>query len=205
MGVEYLANPKDAAMFAAKDPQMFAMITGYLTTATTPAMHAKLNMHVGAIDNLQTQRQDQAQQYTNAINALAGRIDLARDNWWPTLQESDPHGARWLSSYAFTTGKPPQYLGSYDDFRVFQGIFKNKNTSRKAKGYLVVRAGSVSAGLPEYIEVHGDIEILKAFIAVAEKRHERLSRVWYDTLYEKGRNNKQNLIAAAENLEATAQ
>lgn len=148
MGVEYLANPKDAAMFAAKDPQMFAMITGYLTTATTPAMHAKLNMHVGAIDNLQTQRQDQAQQYTNAINALAGRIDLARDNWWPTLQESDPHGARWLSSYAFTTGKPPQYLGSYDDFRVFQGIFKNKTPLEKPRAIsLCARVASALAYL----------------------------------------------------------
>jgi hypothetical protein len=205
MGVEYLANPKDAAMFAAKDPQMFAMITGYLTTATTPAMHAKLNMHVGAIDNLQAERQDQAQQYNNAINALAGRVDLVRDDWWSELKQSDPQGARWLSSYAFTLGKPPEYLGSFDDFRVFQGIFKNKNTSRKSKGYLVVRASSVSAGLPEYIEVHGDLETLKAFIAVAERRNERLSRVWYDTLYEKGRNNKQNLIAAVASLEASAQ
>lgn len=204
MGVEYLADPKNAAMFAAKDPQMFAMITGYLTSATTPAMHAKLNMHAGAIDTLQTKRQDQAQQYNNAISALAGRVDLVRDDWWSSLKASEPRSAQWLASYAFTLVKPPEYLGSFDDFRVFQGIFKNKNTSRKAKGYLVTRASSISAGVPEYIEVHGDVETLKAFIAVAERRNERLSRVWYDTLYEKGRNNKQNLIAAAENLGASA-
>lgn len=205
MGVEYLANPKDAAMFAAKDPQMFAMITGYLTSATTPAMHAKLNMHVGAIDTLQTKRQGEAEQYTNAISALAGRVNLAADDWWSALQADEPNSARWLASYAFTTGKPPLYFGSYEDFRVFKGIFKNKNTSRKANGYLVVRASSVSAGVPEYIEVHGDLETLKAFIAVAERRHERLSRVWYSTLYEKGSDNKKNLIAAADNQEATAQ
>lgn len=204
MGVEYLANPKDAAMFAAKDPQMFAMITGYLTTPTTPAMHAKLNMHVGAIDNLQAQRQDQAEQYTNAISVLAGRVDLVSDDWWSALKADDPTSAHWLSSYAFTVGKPPVYVGSYDDFRIFQGIFKNKNTSRKSRGYLVVRARSVDNGIPEYIEVHGDLDTLKAFIAVAERRNERLSRVWYDTLYEKGRNNKQNLIAAAQSLEASA-
>jgi len=205
MGVEYLANPKDAAMFAAKDPQMFALITGYLTNTITPGMHAKLNMHAGAIDTLQTMRETEAEQYSNAISALADRVDLVADTWWQDLQESAPHSARWLASYAFTTGKPPEYLGSYEDFRVFQGVFKNKNTGRKSKGYLVVRASSVDAGVPEYVEVHGELDTVKAFIAVAEHRDERLSRVWYSTLYEKGRDNKKNLIAAAERLEASAQ
>ncbi|MNR49807.1 hypothetical protein D3C85_1692370 [compost metagenome] len=68
-----------------------------------------------------------------------------------------------------------------------------------------MRASSVDAGVPEYIEIHGELDTVKAFIAVAEHRDERLSRVWYSTLYEKGRDNKKNLIAAAERLEASAQ
>jgi hypothetical protein len=70
MGVQYLATPEDADMFAARDPQMFAMVTGSLTSMLTPAMNAKLNLHSGSIDTLQVARQEQADQYAATIAAL---------------------------------------------------------------------------------------------------------------------------------------
>lgn len=203
MGVQYLATPEDSAMFAVRDPQMFAMVTGYLTSALTPAMNAKLNMHSGAIDTLQVARQEQADQYTAAIAALAKRVVLAADSWWEDLQRDHPQESYWVKN-EFDRKTGAEYVGSWNGFVVFKGVFKNRNTDRKAKGHLVIRANSVLRMVMDSMPVHGDLSTLKAFLAICADRTLRLSTIWYDVLWDKRRDSKKNLIAAAQSLEDPA-
>lgn len=200
MGVQYLANPKDAALFAVKDPEMFALVSGYLASPVTPAMSAKLNMHTGAIDTLKAQRQDEDEQYAEALAFLAGRVSIDPDSWWFDLQINDVEAVKTLQSYAFTRNKPPKYLGSYDDFRVFEGVFRNKNTGRNAKGYLVTKK-VVAYSIPEYVAIHGDLDLVKAFIVLAMEMGLPLSKVWYSFFYEKaGRSPKKIIINSAKSI-----
>lgn len=203
MGVQYLATPEDSAMFAVRDPQMFAMVTGYLTSALTPAMNAKLNMHSGAIDTLQVARQEQADQYADAITSLAKRVTLVADSWWEDLQRDIPTDSYWVQN-EFDRKTGAEYVGSWNGFVVFKGVFKNRNTARKAKGYLVIRSSSVTRMVMDSMPVHGDLATLKAFLAICADRTLRLSTIWYDVLWDKRRDSKKNLIAAAQSLEDPA-
>lgn len=197
MGVQYLANPKDAAIFAAKDPEMFALISGYLTSDLTPAMHAKLNMHVGAIDDLQTKREDESAKYTSAIELLSSQVTITPDTWWDDLKANDGYVAGLLESYAFTRGKTPKYIGSYGEYKVFEGVFRNKNTKRNAKGYLV--ASRIGSGvIPDYCPVHGDINTVKALITLTINGGDSLKQTWYRVFMEyPGRDPKKTLIDTA--------
>lgn len=200
MGMQYLANPKDAAIFAAKDPEMFALISGYLSGELTPAMHAKLNMHAGAIDTLQGARQDESERYEKAVASLARRVTLARDEWWREQQAAGSFEAQQLEHYAFTRNKPPQYIGSYGDYRVFEGVFRNKNTSRNAKGHLVARSSPASTST-EYAPIHGGLDLAKSFIVLAEEQGLRLTAVWYNVFYEKaGKDPKKAIISSAQSI-----
>lgn len=205
MGVQYLASPKDAAIFAAKDPEMFAMISGYLTSELTPAMSAKLNMHVGAIDTLQAKRQDEDDQYTKALSSLSSRAGLTMDSWWSEQQEANSFQAQQLEHYAFTRGKPPKFVGSNGEYHVFEGVFLNKNTSRKAKGHLVAFCGT-GTDMTEYAAIHGGLDLARAFIVVAREQGLRLTQTWYNLFYEKaGRDPKKAIISTAQSISGALQ
>ena len=180
MGVQYLANPKDAAIFAAKDPEMFALISGYLTQELTPAMRAKLHMHEGAADDIQTKREEKANSYDAAIKALADQVTITMDDWWEQIQDAT-YEAQSLRRYYFDHKKPPTYLGSFGDYRLFQGVFRNRNTKRNANGFLVVtdRMGRLDGQA-----VHGSIDAAKAFIAIAESTGLTLSGVFHGYFWE---------------------
>jgi len=195
MGVQYLSNPKDAAIFAAKDPQMFAMISGYLTSKLTPAMQAKLHMHEGAVGNILAAREDKANSYDAAIQDLAAQVTITRDDWWDSVKDTD-YEAQSLARYSFDRKKPPTYLGSFGAYRLFQGIFKNRNTKRNANGFLVVvdRMGRLDS-----IAVHGGLDAAKAFIAITERTGLSLSGVWHGYFWETTmRDTKTAVIKAAQ-------
>lgn len=206
MGVQYLANPGDAARFAGTDPEMYELITGYLSMPLTPAMAAKLNMHAGAIDELQEKRETEAVQYDKALALLAGSVALTADGWFDSL---DPESelARVLNIYVLPKGKNGvKYVGGFGDFKVFSGVFRNKNTKRNAKGHLVVNIGGDGGrqwNIPDNEAVPGDIETAKAMIAVAKRDSASLSSVWFNYFMDSSwANKKQKLIetVGAENL-----
>lgn len=204
MGVQYLSNPKDAAIFAAKDPEMFALITGYLSRDLTPAMHAKLNMHVGAIEDLTVKRQDETDQYITAISGIAKAVTLVNDGWWDDFRANEPYLAERLESYAFTRGKPPKFVGTHSVYHVFEGVFKNKNTGRAGKGFLVT--GPSGRSIPDYAAIHGDIETVRAFIGIAENQGLSLSQTFYNMFYTKlGRNVKAAVIKSAQSILGSVQ
>lgn len=194
MGVQYLASPKDAALFVAQDPEMFALISGYLTSPLTPAMRAKLHMHEGAVEETLQKRNNEEEQYQKAIAQLAGMVSLTKDDWWGG--GADVRTADYLQRNAFTNGKPPAYLGSFKDYRVFDGVFKNRDTGRKAKGYLVVRLDD-KGYYPDCQAVHGGRDAMGALIAIGDYRRHALGlsdflyKVWITYFAERGWNTAQ--------------
>lgn len=197
MGVQYLANPKDAAIFAAKDPQMFAMITGYLTSELTPAMSAKLHMHAGAVDEIQAERAGKASSYDAALKLLADQVTITKDDWWERT-EGNSYEAQSLASYYFDRKKPPTYLGSFGDYKLFEGLFKNRNTKRNANGHMIVtdRMGRLDSQA-----VHGGLDAAKAFITLTEQTGLTLSGVWYGYFWDTTmKDAKAAVISAAQSV-----
>lgn len=211
MGVQYLANPKDAAIFAAKDPEMFALITGYLSMPLTPAMHAKLNMHKGAIGEKQEQKKTLEMQYERAVEFLAAKAPIEKDNWFGALDRSDPI-YDMLISYVLWRAKKgnPEYVGSNGNYRVFSGVFNNRHTKRNAKGYVVVDVttggdqGGGRRAFPEHEIIHSDLKTVQAIIALAQRDNTGLFKAnwnYFNDTFSGDR--KKNLIetVGAENLQ----
>jgi len=71
MGIQYLSNPADAAMILAKDPEMAALIAGYIRSDLTPGMKALQAAQDGAKNKSQAKRDDEKKQYQQAVNALS--------------------------------------------------------------------------------------------------------------------------------------
>lgn len=178
MGVQYLSNPKDAAMLAAQDPEMFALISGYLASPLTPAMNAKLHMHEGVIGELQEKRQTEAVLFEKATSALAARITLEQDGWWDALREEDDTLRRRIEYYLFTRGKPAKYIGAHGGYRVFEGVFRNPATRRRAKGHLVVGASVSFSSLPDHAFIHGGLDMTKAAIALSAEQGLSLGSIY---------------------------
>ncbi|MEJ7804424.1 MAG: hypothetical protein WKG03_00670 [Telluria sp.] len=176
MGVQYLANPKDAAIFAAKDPEMFAMITGYLTMQKTPAMAAKLDMHKSAIGEVIEKRQNEEIQYEKAVAYLADKGALTVDNWYEVIDPADDIH-ELITTYILYRVKKDKavYVGSHGNYRVFSGLFRNSVTKRNGKGHVVIdiATGGIQSGyrneVPQHEIVHGGLEVVQAVIAIAER------------------------------------
>ena len=213
MGVQYLSNPKDAAIFAAKDPEMFALITGYLTMQTTPAMHAKLNMHKSAIGELQEKKQTEEAMYERAIAFLSAKAKLTQDNWFDSL-DSENETRKLLENYILYKVKKDRavYVGSHGPYRVFSGVFRNRATKRASKGHVIVdiRVEEDAEGsffrrnIPDHEVVHGGIDVVQASIALAERDGTGLFRAISNYFVDGwgGGSRKKNLIetVGAENL-----
>ncbi|MFM0608654.1 hypothetical protein PQR05_29410 [Paraburkholderia sediminicola] len=206
MGVQYLANPVDAAIFAGKDPEMFNLITGYLGMATTPAMHAKLNMHASAIDELQTKRATEEQQYEKALAFVAAKALIIADDWFATL-DRDSQLAEMLFAYVLTKDKKrsPLYVGSNGEYKVFSGSFRNKNTKRWGKGYLVVHAVDSDNMVPDSEVLNANIEDVQAMIGLTRLNGVTLSKTYYSYFWDgwNAQNRKKNLIetVGSENVQ----
>lgn len=196
MGVEYLASPQSAAIMAARDPQLFALITGYLTRELTPAMQAKLELHNAAIEDLASEEERLQEQFLQALRELVDRTPLALDSWFDDL---DDWRRRMLADTCFRAGAP-QYLGAFGNYRVFAGVFKNKNTGRNTKGHLVVQWGEEYA--PEHATIHGGLDLAKAFIALHQTQGLSFSSLWYAYFYEKaGRSPRRAIISTAQAIQ----
>jgi hypothetical protein len=215
MGVQYLANPKDAAIFAAQDPEMFALITGYLSMPVTPAMHAKLNMHKGVIGQMLDERQEVEAQYERAIEFLSSQAALVNDDW-PNTLDRDGEFYEMLTRYVLTKSRKgvAQYVGGHGRYKVFSGVFHNWATKRNAKGFLIVDALSTenadraSTGgwrkvIPDSMILHSDLDKVRALIAVANLEGNDLTSAWRYFNDNHVGNAKKRLIArvGTENLQ----
>ena len=147
MGVQYLSNPYDAAMLAAKDPEMAAMITGYLAADLSPGMKALQSLQDSQAKLSQGARDGIQEQYDEAVKSLAARVTIVDDGWFDGLEEEDRNNI--LTSRYYSIGDDVKFVGSWGGYRVFSGKIKKFGTKRKAKGYAVgytLRTGTMLTG-----------------------------------------------------------
>ncbi len=85
MGVQYLATPYDAAMMLSKDPEMAALMAGYLQADLTPAMKALQSIQDNAKDKAQEKREQVKSEYEQALDKLAAGVEIVDDGWFGAL------------------------------------------------------------------------------------------------------------------------
>lgn len=200
MGVQYLATPADAAMFAAKDPEMFSLVTGYLAGALTPAMQGLISLHTGVTDARREDETKTANEYVDALRRLAAGVNLGGTEVPKHLAE-DSRFLRSVASHA-KRGSSPKYLGTSDGHHhVFEGVFKDNNTKRYAKGHLVAYD---TGGLPELAAVHVGLDGAKALITLSRRDGQGLWRAAHDYFWSyKGLSDTRKiLIEAAQGVAA---
>lgn len=175
MGIQYLSNPSDAAMFVAKDPEMSALVVGYLQSDLSPAMKALQLVQNGAKHAAQEKREKVKNEYDDALDKLADGVEIIDDGWFEKLDPVDQGNI--LGRWGGLGDLNARFIGSWGNYRVFVGKFRNVSTRRLGNGYGVVyaeMAGSLvdpdnprRRRIPLSIGVHGDIRDLKAFMRLA--------------------------------------
>jgi hypothetical protein len=181
MGVERLCNPKDASIFAAQDPEMFDLITGYLRTGVTPAMRAKLAYHDEAIAKRAAALAQKEKDYAAAWKFFVAQGALTADDWWEQMPTDAPQRdsiTKYIAKYA----KPGTwaYVGSNGDYRVFSGTFKDSKTKRWAKGYMLMKALPANEwSLPDYTLYIGKPDRARAALAIHRASGESMNGVYW--------------------------
>lgn len=185
MGIQYLANPYDAAMMVAKDPEMAALMAGYLQADLSPAMKALQTVQNSAKDQAQEKRAQAKSEYDQALDRLADGIKIIDDGWFSKLDPVDQGNI--LSRWGGIGDPDAKFVGSWGGYRVFTGKFRNVSTKRKANGYAVVFADMTGTLLtsdnkriiPNSAPVHGDERFLKAFMHMASMNNNQVYTILY--------------------------
>ena len=187
MGVQYLAKPYDAAMMLAKDPEMAALMAGYLQADLNPAMKALQAVQDSAKDKAQEKRDQVKSEYEQALDKLAAGVEIVDDGWFGALDPIDQ--GNLLSRWGGLGDPEAKFIGSWGGYRAFTGKFKDKLSKRTKKGYAVVfttMSGSFvnpddnkRRFMPNSAPVHGDERFLKAFMRMASMRADSVYTVLY--------------------------
>lgn len=188
MGVQYLATPYDAAMMVAKDPEMAALMAGYLQADLSPAMKALQTVQNSAKDQAQEKREQARGEYDQALDRLAADVEIVDDGWFFSLDPVDQ--GNLLSRWGGIGDPEAKFIGSWGGYRVFTGKFRNISTKRKANGYAVVFADMTGTLLtsdnkrfiPNSAPVHGDERFLKAFMHMAKMNNNQVYTILYQVV-----------------------
>lgn len=188
MGIQYLANPYDAAMLASKDPEMAALMAGYLQADLTPAMKLLQSLQDQAKDIVQGRRDTEQSEYEKALEKLSEGIEIVSDSWFSDLDPIDQGSL--LGKRGGLNDPKAKYIGSWGSYRVFTGKFKNPFTKRVANGFGVAftsQSGSFvipgepgRRNIPTSVAVHGDMLTLKAFLRISSMRDNNIIGVLYN-------------------------
>jgi len=178
MGLQYLSNPADAAMMLVRDPEMAAMIIGYIQADLSPAMKALQSIQDNAKGNNEKYREETKNEYQQAVSRLAAMVNLVDDGWYLRLAENEKE----LMSRFIFRDSDAQFIGSWDNIRVFSGKFKKRKGRRIAKGYVAIAMDSdhfiqssdgVWRSMPETAIIHEDYETMKAGLKIASEFENR--------------------------------
>lgn len=181
MGVQYLAYPYSAALFYSKDPELFAMVSGYLTSPATPALQAKLHLHGGAVVGRIEEKKVEAKTYEASVEKLAASVQIVKDGWYDGLSENGRAFLITRMGYDMkNNAKPLVYVGSFAGYRVFSGVVLNGNTKRHSAGYMVVdNAPDDVTERPLSRSFHGTEAELKVFLRLcADGAEDGIYKVW---------------------------
>lgn len=200
MGVQYLSNPEQAASFIANDPEMASLVIGYLKSELTPAMKVLQSLQDGAADENQARRDDAENEYQRSVSELSNGIGIVDDGWFGKLDDQSQYG---ILIYCLRD-KNAKFIGSYGDYRVFSGKFKNKKTRRIAKGFAVIQESQNDHlnSFPGASFFHGDIQEMKAAIRISMTKSMTLSSVEWN--FFSGRDaDKPRVIDVFKNMEGS--
>ncbi|MDC8446085.1 MAG: hypothetical protein LV471_09205 [Nitrosomonas sp.] len=192
MGIQYLSNPSDAAMFVAKDPEMAALVAGYLQSDLTPAMKALQAVQDSAKDKAQEKREQVKSEYAQALDKLSAGVEIVDDGWFGAL---DHDAQRSLLGWGGVADPNAKFIGSWGGYRVFAGKFKDKLSRRTKKGYAVAYATATKSFIsddnrkfiPNSAPVHGDERLLKAFMRMASMNDNQVYSVYYNMIGDEAR------------------
>ncbi|SFL23978.1 hypothetical protein SAMN05216302_104613 [Nitrosomonas aestuarii] len=167
MGVQYLSNPQDAALMLAKDPEMAALMAGYLQADLTPAMKALQSIQDHAKDKVEAQRDNEQKQYEDAIAKLARGVKFVNDGWFDALNDED---RAIVTRHSVPAKSNAEFIGSWNGYRVFYGKFKSRKSKRISKGYQVVYSPE-SSGIHHINSgaFHEEIDAVKAALMVTSE------------------------------------
>ncbi|MER2512337.1 MAG: hypothetical protein ABTQ25_07960, partial [Nitrosomonas ureae] len=187
MGIQYLANPCDAAMLASKDPEMAALMAGYLQADLTPAMKLFQSLQDQAKDIVQGRRDTEQSEYEKALEKLSEGVEIVGDSWFSDLEGVDQENL--LGKWGGLADPKAKYIGSWGSYRIFTGKFKNPLSKRVANGFGVAftsQSGSFvypgepgRRNIPTSIAVHGDMLNLKAFLRMASMSKDNIIGLRY--------------------------
>ena len=163
MGLQYLSNPEQAAMFIAKDPEMASLIAGYLQAELTPAMKALKQVQGITAGSNQDKRDDAEIQYNDAVSKLSEGVDIFDDGWFDDIDQYRRDSM--LGSYALGD-KKAIYLGSWGKYKVFSGKFRDPKTKRFSKGYSVSEAADYR--IFDFAPIIEPLATVKAILKIAE-------------------------------------
>lgn len=191
MGVQYLANPLDAARMYAKDPELFALMSGYLGSSLTPAMKARLNLHTGKIE----EKADLENQVAAAITEAAETVTLKPSAWYDDFKVTNEWDTRFAIGRIGGTYEKMKAVGSYLplSLHVLEGPIRTTRSGRRSKGYVVMRD---TGGRPDAQFAGRTMQEAKAFVAAAIKENGFITEV--KSKYFGGANEK--TIAAIKSL-----
>lgn len=193
MGVENLSDPVKLATMIAKDPEMAAMIIGYLKADLSPATKALQKLQNSKAGENQAKREESKNEYQDAVDKLAAQVSITNDGWFDNLD--DDSKKRLISGYYHSLkDEKSKFVGSWGAYRVFSGVFVSRKTKRKTKGFSVcftdrvgtLKAGEGSYGYAAYFDppfsmIGSDLTQVKAMINIAKNEmHDDLSKVMYN-------------------------
>ncbi|SEN73839.1 hypothetical protein [Nitrosomonas marina] len=171
MGIQYLSNPQDAALMLGKDPEMAALIAGYLQSDLTPGMKALQAAQNLAKDEIQVKRDDRDTQYDEAIKKLSDGVEIIDDGWFDGLSEIDKD---LIFNFSIRRKSGAEFIGSWNGYRVFKGKFRSRKTNRVSKGYEIIYAPESSfldndgrRRVPHGGTFHEEMDAIKAALRIA--------------------------------------
>lgn len=171
MGIEMLATPTDAAKLAALDPEMFALVSGYLTSELTPVMQARRDYqeeHVKALREKAAEEAKEAarleKQIAKDIKYVAAEVTLDKTDWWDVMQEDYGSITYYLKRTVLGEKSRATFVGESGDYRVFSGSFRNEATKRASKGYMVLHMPFNNDSSPMRATIHDSLDMVKVLI-----------------------------------------
>ncbi|PSJ15981.1 hypothetical protein, partial [Nitrosomonas supralitoralis] len=126
-------------------------------------------------------------EYETAIEKLSEGIEIVSDSWFNDLDPIDQGNI--LGKWGGLRDPKAKYIGSWGNYRIFTGKFKNVSTRRVANGFGVAFTNQDilpnSRQIPTSVAVHGDMDTLKAFLRISSMHHNNIVGVLYNIALKK--------------------
>jgi hypothetical protein len=152
MGLEMLANPMDATMIAAKDPEMLALITGYVGHDLTALHQARISKHeveLGAREQAIDKAAKELEDAEETVIAYARESFVKDFDWLAQVKQLDKRDAgsvqyamgirSWHDPNDWTLPEGAKFIGAVSNRLLFSGKFK-RSSGRIGRAVLVVKA-----------------------------------------------------------------